>query len=125
MAVVKDIMVKKVITAGSSDALDKICAKLIRNKLSGVPVVDKKRKLIGFISEKDIIAALSRGSKVKTVKDVMNKKVYSVNGDSSLDKVSSVFTNRNYRRLPVVEKGKLVGIVARKDIMGCLVKHYY
>lgn len=125
MTEIKDVMMKKVITVTSDAAVDKVCHILIKNKLSGVPVIDKSRKLIGYVSEKDIIASLTKKSKHKSIKDVMNKRVFSIKEGMSIHEVSRIFSDKPYRRLPVVKGGKLVGIVSRKDIVSHLVEEYY
>lgn len=129
MANIKDLMGKKIISADPSMSLQEISKILISNKLSGLPVVEKsKKKLVGFISERDIIIALSRGlvadKKVK-VKDVMNKKVVSVEEKDLLEKASEIFTENPYRYLPVTKNKKLVGIISRKDVINKLMHHYY
>ena len=125
MIKIKEIMRKKVITVTGDIPIEQACNILVKNKLSGVPVIDKNRKLVGYISEKDIITSLSKKLKHKTTKDVMNKNVFSIKEDTTLDRVSRIFAEKDYRRLPVVKSGKLVGIVSRKDVMSHLVEEYY
>ncbi len=125
MTEVKDIMSTRVIFAKPNDKIEDVCNSLINYKLSGLPVVGRAKKLVGYISEKDIIASYSKKQKRNVVKDVMNKKVYSIEDDLAVDKVAKIFAKKNYRRLPVVKSGKLVGIVSRKEIIGKIVEHYY
>lgn len=125
MTKIRDVMTKKVITVTGNTSIEEVCDILVKNKVSGVPVIDKKKKLLGFVSEKDIIASLSKKTKCKKARDVMNRKVFSVKEDTTLDRVSKIFSEKQYRRLPVVRNGKLVGIVSRKDVMSHLVEDYY
>lgn len=125
MTKIRDIMTKKVITVAGNTPIEKVCDILAKNKLSGVPVIDKNRRLAGYISEKDIITSLSKKGRYKKTSEVMNKKVFSIKEDTTLDKVSRIFADKEYRRLPVVKGGKLVGIVSRKDVMSHLVEDYY
>ena len=79
MATVKEIMVKKVVTVNKDECLSKVCNLLVTQKLSGIPVVDKEDHLVGFVSERDVIMAVSKGDfQNKKVKDVMTRKVMSI-----------------------------------------------
>jgi len=120
-------MTKKVATVRGDDSVEKVCDILCNNELSGVPVIDKKKKLVGYISEKDIIASLSKKKKSKKVKvkDIMNKKVCSVKENETVAKCANIFIGKPYRKVPVIKAGKLVGIVSRQDIMSRLVEEYY
>ena len=72
MTAVREIMVKKVVTVNAGESLEGVCKLLVSKKLSGVPVVNADAKLVGFISERDIIAAIGSGSfKGKKVSDVV------------------------------------------------------
>jgi len=126
MATVKEIMVKKVVTAKESDPLQKICKLLISLKLSGVPVVDANNRLIGFISERDIISAVgSKRFQNKKVSDVMTRKVLSIDDNTPIDQISQVFIDKPFRYIPVTKGGRLVGIVSRKDVINRLLGQYY
>ena len=125
MTKIKDIMLKKVLTVTGNMPIEEVCDVLSKNKVSGVPVIDKSRKLIGYISEKDIIVSLSKKTKCKKTSDAMNKKVFFIKENTSLHEVARIFSDEEYRRLPVVKNGKLVGIVSRKEIMRRLVEDYY
>ena len=122
----KDVMVRKFKVIKSADSIQKACAMLIRNKISGAPVVDKAGKLVGFISEKDIIRLLSHSqSTKKSVSDIMVTKIKSVKESSSIELISRIFSQTPFRRIPVTSDGKLVGIVNRADVMDKLLHEYY
>ena len=59
---------------------------------------------------------------MKPVRDIMKKKIYSISPDSTLEDASSMMVKHRVNRLPVIEKGKLVGILVRSDIIKCLSK---
>ena len=59
---------------------------------------------------------------MKPVRDIMKKKVYSISPDSTLEDASSMMVKHRINRLPVIENGKLVGILVRSDIIRCLSK---
>ncbi len=126
MTRVKDIMKKRVVTVRENAKVEEASKLLIEKKLSGVPVVDKNRNLIGFVSEKDIIQAIgSKDFLKKCVKDVMTRNVTCVEENAPLDHVSAVFTEKPLRRVPIVRGKKVVGIISRKDVIKRLVGHYY
>ncbi len=126
MATAKEIMDKKVITVNESDSLQDASKVLVKKRLSGIPVVNKKGSLIGFISERDIIAAVSSNNFQKMkVSDAMVCKVTSVEENTPLEHISHLFTNKPVRRIPVTRKGRLIGIVSREDIINRLLGHYY
>lgn len=122
----KDIMDKKVVSVSLDTSLRKICEILIKNKLSGIVVVDSKKHLCGFISERDIILRIARSGKLEEkTKDAMQKKVFSVEEDTSDSQISKIFLERPFRYLPVVRKKKVVGIISRKDVVDKLLGDYY
>ncbi len=146
---IKDVMSKNVITVSTDDPVEK-CAKLLQEKnISGLPVVDKEGRLVGMITEGDLIRRASRieapgyleilggliylGSPKKFVDELqramtlevgkmMSKNVITVNPGENLEKAATLMVNNNVNRLPVVDDdGALIGIVSRRDIM----KHLY
>ncbi len=144
-----DVMTTDVITVSTEDSVEK-CAKLLQeNNISGLPVVSKEGKLVGMITEGDLIRRASRieapgyleilggliylGSPKKFVDELqramaleagkmMSKNVITVKPAESLERAATLMVNNNINRLPVVDDdGALVGIVSRRDIM----KHIY
>ena len=57
------------------------------------------------------------------VKEAMTKEVVSFTSDTDIDKIALWFSNSNIRRVPIIDEGKLVGIISRKDIISCLSGH--
>jgi len=97
---------------------------MIEKKISGAPVLNEKRELVGILSEKDCLKVIIesayhdqpvQGGKVKDYMNSNNIKTISVEKDV-LD-VANEFLNTNYRRFPVLDKGKLVGQISRRDIL--------
>ncbi|MFH1752715.1 MAG: CBS domain-containing protein, partial [Candidatus Omnitrophota bacterium] len=126
MGTVRDIMMKDVATVSKGESLQNVCKLLTSKRLSGVPVVDAKRNLAGFISERDIITAFGEGKFAKKkVSDVMTRKVFSIEDDRPIDQVSQIFTDKPFRYVPVTKGDKLVGIVSRRDIISKLLGQYY
>ena len=108
----KDIMTRDVVTVSPTRAVKELAKVFLKNRISGVPVVDKKGKIIGVVSEADIIA-----KKGRQVKDIMSRKVIQVNEQTAVEEIASIMTHHNIKRVPVMEEGKLLGIVSRADII--------
>lgn len=115
----REIMTKRVITVSPTDSRATIAQVLTKNKISGVPVVDEKKQVIGIVSEADLIGK----RKAATARSMMSKPVVSVIPDASLTQVANKLAGRRIKRVPVITKGgKLVGIVSRADIVKGLAK---
>ncbi|OIO37870.1 MAG: hypothetical protein AUJ75_03535 [Candidatus Omnitrophica bacterium CG1_02_49_10] len=126
MTKVRDVMTGRVTVVKVDTDVQRICKMLIKNRVSGLPVVDKKERLVGFVSERDIIGAVgSKNFLKKKAKDVMSKKVVSVPEELKVEEVSRIFTEKPYRYLPVTKGGKVAGIISRKDVINRLVGQYY
>ena len=112
----KDIMTTKVVTVKPSTSIEDAACLLVRRKISGVPVVDEKdkTKVVGILTEADLLAAPSGA---KTVADVMKKRVVSVSPDTSVDEIAEILVKKKIKRVPVIDAGKLVGIVSRIDVL--------
>jgi CBS domain-containing protein len=112
----KDIMTTKVVTVKPSTSIEDAARLLVRRKISGVPVVDEKdkTKVVGILTEADLLAAPSGA---KTVAEVMKKRVVSVSPDTSVDEIAEILVKKKIKRVPVIDAGKLVGIVSRIDVL--------
>ncbi len=122
----KDIMNKRFNTISEDTDVKKICALLTKYQVSGLPVVDDKGALRGFVSERDIIASVPKPHFLKkTAKDIMTRKVITVTEDAYAEKVSKIFTDKPYRIIPVVRKGVIAGVISRKEVIHRLLGQYY
>ncbi len=111
----KDIMTRDVITVSPTITVKNLAKILMQNQISGAPVTDKKGKILGVVSETDIVA-----KKGKQVKNIMSKNVVGVTDDTPVEKIANVMTTHKINRLPVMRGEKLVGIVSRADIVGAI-----
>lgn len=117
----EDIMVRRVYTAKPNQTISTVVAALLRNKISGMPVVDDDQKVIGVISERGCIAALMRAVHDRMppslVQDVMNPAV-TITASTHLMTIAHHFSVQNIRRLPVVDdSGCLIGQISRRDLL--------
>jgi CBS domain-containing protein len=112
----KDIMTTKVVTVKPSTSVEDAARLLVRRKISGVPVVDEKdkTKVVGILTEADLLAAPAGA---KTVAEVMKKRVVSVSPDTSVDEIAEILVKKKIKRVPVIDAGKLVGIVSGIDVL--------
>ena len=111
----KDIMTRDVITVSPTMTVKSLAMTLIKNQISGAPVADRSGKIIGVVSESDIVA--KRG---KDVRSIMSKTVISVGEDTSVEEIAEAMTTHHIKRLPVMNNGRVVGIVSRADIVNAI-----
>ena len=125
---VKDVMTKNVITARSDEGVVEAFGKMLKYKISSLPVVDNENKVIGIVTTTDIGYNLIRDRYTleTTIGDVMTKDVITIEEDANiLDAIKKMDTYKNrgeiINQLPVVDKdNKLVGIISDGDIIRIL-----
>lgn len=122
----KNIMNRDFETVSLNTDVQKICDILIKRKVSGLPVVKDRKKLIGFVSERDIIVSTSgRDFLRKKAKDIMTRKVVSVRENAPVEQISRIFTEKPFRYIPVTKKGTIIGMISRKQVINRLLGQYY
>ena len=118
MSKVQDIMTGEVVTIRPEATIDEAVSLLLDNRVSGLPVVDNDNRLLGVISEIDIIDLVYKADiESSRVCDHMTRDVRTVDAQASLDDAASIFCSMPIRRLPVTRKGRLVGILSRRDLI--------
>lgn len=117
-----DIMSTELIVIQEDENIEEALKMLINYKVTGLPVVDKKGKMLGVLSEYDLIKQIAKNKKITS--DIFVKKIEfshpttTVDSDAPIQEVISKFVELKFRRLPVVDKkNKLVGIITRRDLM--------
>lgn len=111
----KDIMTRDIITVSPTMSVKNLAMTLIKNQISGAPVAGKNGKIVGVVSEADIV-----GKKGKDVKSIMSKTVISVSEETSVEEIARLMTAHAIKRLPVMTEGAIVGIVSRADIVSAI-----
>ncbi len=115
---VRDVMNEEVITISADVTVEEAIRHLIWNGISGMPVVDEEDRLVGIITEFQLLETLySSEIRAMLIRDVMTKDVLTVAPNTMLSDASGLLVGHRIRRLPVVDNGKIVGIVARRDLL--------
>jgi CBS domain-containing protein len=114
----KEIMSKTLSTVQPDQNLLEAMEILVCKEVSGLPVVNEEDELIGIITEKDILNFVFSGNlKTTRVREAMTKKVVSFSPDEDVDTIALAIGQQRFRRVPIVEGNKVVGIVSRRDIL--------
>lgn len=117
MVTAKDIMNSNTITISPDATMMDAIETLTTHKISGAPVVEDSR-VVGIISELGLFDVLfDPALKTAPVRDFMSDEVYTVDESESLTHVAHMFALLGIRRLPVLNKGKIVGVVSRPDLL--------
>ena len=120
---VRDYMSTNLITFKPNQSVQEVVESLIKNKISGGPVVNDKHELVGIISEGDCLKQLSESRyynmplKHDTVDKRMATDVETIDGNMDVFDAANKFLQSKRRRFPIVENGKLVGQISQKDIL--------
>lgn len=108
----REMMTRDVISILDEATVEDAARILARNRISGLPVVNANGMLVGLVTEHDLIAKEGR-----TVSEIMSRGVITVSPDTEIEQVQHLLTNQRIRRVPVVEDGRVVGIVSRLDLV--------
>ncbi|MCS7005163.1 MAG: CBS domain-containing protein [Cytophagales bacterium] len=121
---VTEYMATNLITFHPDQSIKEAMDILLENKISGAPVLNDRRELVGILSEKDCLRVIIESSYhnqpmvLGKVSDYMSKNVRFVTDDKDVLDIANEFLNSNFRRFPVVDKrGRLVGQISRRDIL--------
>lgn len=109
---INEIMTTNVITVSDDTRIEDAARLLARHRISGLPVIDDSGALIGVVTEYDLLAKSGA-----IVADIMSRGVISVSPETEAEDVAHLLAARRVRRVPVLESGRLVGIVSRSDLI--------
>lgn len=115
--IVRDAMNSRVITLRDTDSALSGLKALVQNEISGAPVISSDTRLVGIVTEFDLLLAIDYVGDEVPISRVMHKEVISVRPDTNLDEVRHLILDHHYRVLPVIENDKVIGVVARRDIL--------
>jgi len=142
-------MTLDVLTVGPEETVASVAQKMVQRAVSAVPVVDAEGKLLGMLSEGDVmrhfgaeyqdrrsrwLAQIAEGQKLapdfleyvrldkQHAKDLMTAPVITASPDARLSEIADLLLSKKVKRVPIVEAGKLVGVVSRADLMRRIVE---
>ena len=148
MRTAQDIMTKSVLTISPDADITEAAKMLLEKQINGLPVIDASGNLVGIICQSDLVrmqkslpipslftlldgfVPLSSTALLETevkriaaskVSDAMTSKVVTIPSDMGLDEIAALMVDKKFHTLPVVEKGRLVGVVGKKDIIKTLI----
>lgn len=116
------LMERDVVSVDKETSCHDLADTLFKRGFGSIPVIDPKRMLIGLVSEHDILNALMEGKYLRKTPAsvVMTQSVVSIKEETPIMEIIDLLQSRHLIRVPVVDpEGKLVGIVARRDILAC------
>jgi CBS domain-containing protein len=105
-------MTHNVITVAADTPAQDLALLLLEHHVSGVPVVDRAGKILGVVSEADLLA-----KKGKAAKDIMSQKIFTVGEETPVEEIAALMTAEKIKRVLVVGAKELSGIVSRADIV--------
>lgn len=116
------LMVHSVTCAEPKASVRHIGQQLLAGPYSGMPVTDEAGQVIGMITEFDLLKAVAEGRDLAqtAVEEVMSTAVVAADIDTPVGEVMTLMKEKKVRRLPITEKGRLVGVVARVDVLRAL-----
>jgi CBS domain-containing protein len=144
MLTAKDIMTRNVVTVKPETSIEELASILVKNEISGVPVLDDAGSLFGIVTENDLISRNKRlhiptvvsfldaaiyiesSRKFKEevqrmaatkVGDICIRKVVTIAGETTVVDIATIMAEKKVHLLPVVEGGKVVGIVGKRDMV--------
>ncbi|WP_183940367.1 CBS domain-containing protein [Rhizobium paranaense] len=138
---VRDVMKARIIKVSPDNSVKQAAELMLANHISGVPVIDDEGRLVGLITEGDLLRrselghrtmadeSLSPEEKARTyiksnawkVADVMSCNPVSVEEDTSLARVANLMEEHGIKRIPVMRAGAVVGIVSRADLLQAII----
>ncbi len=130
-----EVMTEHVLTVAQSASLRQVAHIFLRYRISGIPVVDKRKRLLGIVTISDVLGRLARvlrdspsqsfkqihALRNKPVRDIMTSQVISLESKASIWDALAVMCQNHVHTLPITRKGRLLGIVGIRDILNiCL-----
>jgi CBS-domain-containing membrane protein len=141
MMIARDVMVTPVITIKSTSLVQDAAARMLQHHISGLPVVDEDGRIVGMVSEGDLLHRVEAGTErrrswwleswtpntalaaeyvkahSRKICDVMTRRVITASPDTPLHEVASLLETNRIKRTPVLENNRLVGIVSRANLL--------
>jgi CBS domain-containing protein len=117
---ISSIMEEDVITLHEGDSINEVIQMMLKGNVSGFPIVNDENRVIGIVSERDFISLVANIITGKKVADFMSHDVVSVRPDTRVEDAARVMILNDFRRLPIVHEGVMIGVVTTSDIVNYL-----
>jgi CBS domain-containing protein len=115
MRTAEEIMTREVLTTSPDMLVEDVAKRLAFHNISGMPVEDWDGRVIGIVSEADVLGKIG-----DTIRDVMSFEVIGVSRTTTLEEIASLLAERRVKRVPVLTDERVVGIVSRADVIRAL-----
>ncbi len=136
-----DVMTRRVMVVSPETTVEDVARRMLERGVSGLPVVDGDGTLVGIVSEGDLVRRSSAGMRhtgawwlealtapveaaehyltrrQRTARDVMSSPVWTVDEHASLGEIAELLERRRIKRVPVLRRGEMIGIVSRADLL--------
>ena len=118
-ATARQIMQRPVFATTPRASVRDIASQLVANGFSGMPVAERDGTVVGIVTEADILRALVEGKALETIvaADIMSDSPTTVDVETPTEEVMKLLQEHHILRVPVTERGKLVGILSRSDLI--------
>ena len=120
----KDIMTTKVVCIKQDTPVVDAIRLMVKNNITGVPVVEDDMTLVGILSEQDVLRLFHtyKDEKDRTVYDFMTHPAVYFEQDEPLMDICYCLRDNSIRRVPVTSNSKVVGVISRSDILKCILE---
>jgi CBS domain-containing protein len=118
---ISQFMTRKVVAATAKATVQELAKKILTGNFSGLPIVDDKLRVIGIVSEFDILKALQHQKEnllsSAIAEEIMSNEPICIDENSELEEAIELMMKYHIIRLPVVRQNKLIGVISRSDIL--------
>lgn len=114
----KDIMKTDVLAVARDTDIYEAIQVMVQNNVTGLPVIDADRTLVGIVTEKDVLRLLYENEDHPgRVEDFMTEPVVAFDQEVGIDAIADGLAANHFRRVPILHDGRLAGIISRKDVI--------
>ena len=124
---VADVMQRPVYSATPTTTAREVAINLLMSRISGFPIVDQGGALVGIVTELDLIRAIRAGRDLEATlaAEIMTPDVITVDADEDIAAVMETLDTEQIIRLPVTSDGRLVGVIARGDVIRAMLAPHF
>jgi predicted transcriptional regulator len=120
-----DVMVRPVVTATKRASARDVALQLLNGLYSGIPIADEQGRVIGMVTEFDLLKAAEAGKNLleTAAEEIMSRdEVITAELDTRVSDLMKIMIDKNIIRVPIMDKGEIVGVVARCDVLKALIE---